>query len=109
MDELGSIVEQLVVLPTRTAVEAALIRGIPGASLRKSVDTLIPLGMPTLPSEVADNRVADYLISQKILKKQGLHVAWVHGLEEPAPIARAVVEAICGDTLGRIDIGDVSR
>ena len=109
VDELGSIVEQLVVLPTRTAVEAALIRGIPGASLRKSVDTLIPLGMPTLPSEVADNRVADYLISQKILKKQGLHVAWVHGLEEPAPIARAVVEAICGDTLGRIDIGDVSR
>ncbi|MCT1616610.1 hypothetical protein [Kocuria marina] len=37
---LAGMVEQLVVLPTRTAVEAALIRGVPGERLRETVETL---------------------------------------------------------------------
>src|SRR5699024_7324863 len=49
---LAGMVEQLVVLPTRTAVEAALIRGVPGDQLREAVETLRDFGMPTLPPDL---------------------------------------------------------
>jgi putative ATP-dependent endonuclease of OLD family len=40
IDDLLAVCEQVVVLPTRTAVEAALIRGVPGDKLRKTVEAL---------------------------------------------------------------------
>lgn len=101
------MVEQLVVLPTRTAVEAALIRGVPGDRLRKAVEALEDFGMPALPSGLGDDDIADHLLTTKVLKKQGLGAAWAHALTRQPPIARSVIEAICSDTLGRIDIPDV--
>lgn len=104
---LEALAEQLIVLPMRTAVEAALIRGIAGAALRKSVDTLAPLGMPSLPAGMADDDIAEHLIGKKIVKKQGLVGAWVHALTKQPPIARSVIEAACGDQLGRVDLPDI--
>ncbi|MGO2747992.1 hypothetical protein [Microbacterium sp.] len=105
---LAGMVEQLVVLPTRTAVEAALIRGVPGDRLREAVETLEDFGMPTLPSGLGDDDIADHLITTKVIKKQGLGAVWAHALTRQPPIARSVIEAICSDTLGRIDIPEVS-
>ena len=68
------MVEQLVVLPTRTAVEAALIRGVPGHQLRETVETLEDFGMPTLPPDLGEDDIADYVITTKVIKKQGLGV-----------------------------------
>lgn len=101
---LTGMVEQLIVLPMRTAVEAALIRGLPGAALRKTVETLHDLGMPALPDGMVDDDIAEFLITKKIIKKQGLVAAWVHALTHRPPIARSVIETVCGDSLGRIDI-----
>lgn len=105
---LAGMVEQLVVLPTRTAVEAALIRGVPGDRLREAVETLEDFGMPTLPSGLGDDDIADHLITTKVIKKQGLGAVWAHALTRQPPIARSVIEAICSETLGRIDIPEVS-
>lgn len=107
VEVLAGMVEQLVVLPTRTAVEAALIRGVPGDRLRKAVEALEDFGMPALPSGLGDDDIADHLLTTKVLKKQGLGAAWAHALTRQPPIARSVIEAICSDTLGRIDIPDV--
>ena len=101
---LEALTEQLVVLPDRTAVEAALIRGVPGEILRKVVESLATLGMPPLPDDLADNAIAEHLISKKILKKQGLGPAWVEALTVQPPTARAVIEALCVGELGRIDL-----
>jgi hypothetical protein len=101
------MVEQLVVLPTRTAVEAALIRGVPGDQLRETVETLEDFGMPALPPDLGDDDIADHLIATKVIKKQGLGAAWAHALTRQPPIARSAIEAVCGDTLGRIDIPDL--
>ncbi|GAB4085051.1 hypothetical protein GCM10028784_16810 [Myceligenerans cantabricum] len=106
INDLLAVCEQVVVLPTRTAVEAALIRGVSGASLRKSVESLCDLGFPDIPANVGDDELAEHLISTKVLKKQGLHVPWVYALEEQPPIARAVIEAICSESAGRVDIAD---
>ncbi len=102
--ELAELCEQLVVLPDRTAVEAALIRGIPGEKLRETVESLAELGMPALPDDVDDDAIAEHLITKKILKKQGLGPAWVEALTTQPPTARAVIEALCAGELGRIDI-----
>lgn len=102
--ELAERCEQLVVLPDRTAVEAALIRGIPGDELREVVESLADLGMPALPDDVDDDAIAEHLITKKILKKQGLGPAWVEALTTQPPTARAVIEALCAGELGRIDI-----
>lgn len=104
---LAGMVEQLVVLPTRTAVEAALIRGVPGDQLRATVETLGNFGIPLLPACLGDDDIADHLISTKVIKKQGLGAAWAHAVTRQPPIARSVIEAICGDALGRIDIPDL--
>lgn len=104
---LAGMVEQLVVLPTRTAVEAALIRGVPGDQLRETVDTLQDFGMPALPTDLGDDDIADHLLKTKVIKKQGLGAAWAYALTRQPPIARSVIEAACGDTLGRIDIPDL--
>lgn len=104
---LAGMVEQLVVLPTRTAVEAALIRGVPGDQLRETVETLEDFGMPALPPDLGDDDIADHLIATKVIKKQGLGAAWAHALTRQPPIARSAIEAVCGDTLGRIDIPDL--
>ncbi|MBY3989557.1 hypothetical protein HQO84_25535 [Rhodococcus fascians] len=107
VEALSKMVEQLVVLPTRTAVEAALIRGLSGDQLRATVDNLERFGMPLLPPHLGDDDIADHLISTKVIKKQGLGAAWAHALTHQPPIARSVIEAICGDALGRIDIPDI--
>lgn len=104
---LAGMVEQLVVLPTRTAVEAALIRGVPGDQLRETAETLKDFGMPTLPTNLGDDDIADHLITTKVIKKQGLGAAWAHALTRQPPIARSAIEAVCGDTLGRIEIPDL--
>lgn len=101
---LAELCEQLVVLPDRTAVEAALIRGIPGNELRKVVESLAELGMPVLPDDLEDDAVAEHLIGKKVLKKQGLGSAWVEALTRQPPTARAVIEALCAGRPGRIDI-----
>lgn len=104
---LAPLTEQLVVLPTRTAIEAALIRGVPGAALRETATTLRGLGMPALPDGIADEDVAEHLIGQKIIKKQGLGGAWAHALTKQPPTARAVIEAVCSDVAGRIEIPEL--
>lgn len=101
---LDKLCEQLVVLPDRTAVEAALIRGIPGAKLREVVESLAELGMPALPDDLDDDAIAEHLIDKKVLKKQGLGSAWVEALTQQPPTARAVIEALCSGELGRIDV-----
>lgn len=107
IDELLAVCEQVVVLPTRTAVEAALIRGVPGAKLRESVEILEAGGyMEALPDDLQDDDIASYLIRGKVLKKQGLHIAWVRALTVAPPIGAAVIEAICSSTAGRVDITD---
>lgn len=102
--QLAALCEQLVVLPDRTAVEAALIRGIDGAKLREVVESLTELGMPPLPDDLDDDAIAEHLITKKILKKQGLGPAWVEALTAQPATARAVIEALCAGELGRIDI-----
>lgn len=101
---LESMTEQLIVLPMRTAVEAALIRGVDGAALRTTTEALSTAGMPELPAGMADGDIAEHLISSKIVKKQGLVAAWAHAVTKQPPIARAVIEAVCSDSVGRIDI-----
>jgi putative ATP-dependent endonuclease of OLD family len=105
--ELLTVSEQVVVLPTRTAVEGALVRGIDGKELRKMVDALKGAGMPPLPPGIADVDISKHLIDSKILKKQGLHVAWVRALKKTPPIAKGVIEAACSDSLGRVDVADI--
>lgn len=104
---LAGMIEQLVVLPTRMAVEAALIRGVPGEGLREAVETLKGFGMPALPTGLNDDDIADHLISTKVIKKQGLGAAWAHALTHQPPIARSAIEAVCGEKLGRIDVPDL--
>ena len=104
---LAEMTEMLIVLPTRTAIEAALIRGVPGRTLREIVETLHELGMPELPDHLADDDIGEHLISSKVVKKQGLVAAWVHALTKQPPIARSAIEAACGATLGRIEIPDI--
>jgi putative ATP-dependent endonuclease of the OLD family len=105
IEELLAVCEQVAVLPARTAVEAALIRGIPGAKLRETVSTLERDGyLEPLPEDLADDEIANYLVRSKVLKKQGLHIAWVHALTGAPPIATSVIAAVCGDQTGHIDI-----
>ena len=85
-------------------MEAALIRGIPGAKLREVVESLAELGMPALPDDSDDDAIAEHLISKKVLKKQGLVSAWVEALTHQPPTARAAIEALCSGELGRIDV-----
>lgn len=103
---LAGMVEQLIVLPTRTAVEAALIRGVPGNALRETASSLRDFGMPALPDEMPDDEVAEFLITGKIVKNRGLVSAWAQALTRKPPIAGAAIEAVCGEDLGRIDIAD---
>lgn len=105
--DLSAVVDQIIVLPPRTAVEAALIRGVSAKNLRKTVNTLVAEGyLDPLPDETLDDEIADQLIRGKVLKKQGIHVAWAYALAEPPPLAQAVIEAICNDGNGRLDILD---
>ncbi|MBV5247042.1 hypothetical protein KUF57_26300 [Mycolicibacterium sp. PAM1] len=109
IDALLAVCEQVVVLPTRTAVEAALIRGVPGAKLRKSVQILEGEGyMDPLPDDIEDDDIASYLVRGKVLKKQGLHIAWVRALTVAPPIGKSVIEAVCSATTGRVDIADAT-
>ena len=102
--QLESIVEQLVVLPDRTAVEAALIRGVTGVHLRAIVADLASSGLEQLPGPIADDEIADHVIRTKALKKSGLHSAFATLLAEAPPIASAVIAAVCSAHTGRIDI-----
>lgn len=105
LDVLLAVCEQVVVLPKRTAVEAALIRGIPGTKLRTTVQALVDEGcMSELPDTVGNDDIADYLIRSKVVKKQGLHTAWALALTAVPPLGSAVIEAICSDQTGRVDI-----
>ncbi|RDH74418.1 hypothetical protein DVS77_31800 [Mycolicibacterium moriokaense] len=105
INDLLAICEQVVVLPTRTAVEAALIRGVPGDKLRKTVEALVTEEyMAPLPDDVDDDDIANYLVRSKVLKQQGLHIAWVHALTAAPPIGTSVINAVCSDQTGRIDI-----
>ncbi|MCX5045264.1 hypothetical protein OG921_19030 [Aldersonia sp. NBC_00410] len=107
--DLLNTVEQVIVLPTRTAVEAALIRGVPARRLRATVAALQEgVGFPSLPADLPDAEVAKYLIDKKILKTQGLHVLWAQSVTARPPVACAVIEALCNDGTGRFDVPDAT-
>ena len=107
IDQLLKICEQVVVLPNRTALEATLVRGIDPKQLRRAAALLENLGLPPIDPTVPDDDVADHLIKGKHLKKQGLHAPWVYALRPLPPLAQTVVEALCGERAGRVDIVDV--
>lgn len=60
--------------------------------------------MEPLPGDVGDDHIANYLARTKVLKKQGLHIAWVHALTAAPPIGTSIIKAVCGDQTGRVDI-----
>lgn len=107
IEELLTLAEQVVVLPNRSAVEAALVRKLPIEELKRLVEELKPLGMPEMPAGVEDEDLESHIIDSKALKKQGLHAPWVRELSEQPPLAKAVIAAACGDVLGRVDVADV--
>jgi hypothetical protein len=106
--DLLTVAEQVVALPDRTAIEAALTRGLDPADLRVAAEALESAGAFVIPSGATDDELYEFLVtSRKTIKKQGLHKDWVRALTKQPPIASAALRAVVGDDLGRIDIPDV--
>jgi len=105
-DVLEELAEQLVILPERTAVEGALVRGINSEYLLVALQSINDdYDLRVNFDEIELNEIADYIIKKKLLKKKnGLHRQWVNALPRKAlpPIALEVLEAVCSDQKGRI-------
>jgi hypothetical protein len=104
--ELMDEAEAVVVLPTRCAVEAALVRGLAPAKVREAVDLLTSSGdLPPLPA-MPDEDLSDYLVDKKVIKNLRLHEAWARSVTVRPPIATAAIELICSDKTGQLDVPD---
>lgn len=105
--ELMAEAEAVVILPVRCAVEAALVKGVTAASLRQTVELLQKAGqLPQIP-QLPDDQLAGHLIDNKLLKKPGVHLAWVQAVRERPSIATNAIRLICSDELGQLDVPDV--
>ncbi|WP_166548258.1 hypothetical protein [Mycobacteroides sp. CBMA 271] len=109
IDKLPANVEQVVILPPKTAVEAALIRGLPFEVLEDATTALVDAGeIDAIPESVDD--LTKYLIKSKTLKNSAVHVAWAHLVSEIPPIARQLIEILCQPaTQQRLDLPDIEH
>lgn len=111
-DTMEPLTEQLVVLPPRTAVEAALVRGLPPTLLRPAFEALVEAyGLDFDVAAIADDRLEEIILKRKVLKaKGGLHKPWVESLPpiQSAPmLALDVLRTICSPTTGRVVLDSV--
>lgn len=106
LTELVGEAEAVAILPTRTAVEAALVRGLPPAIVRETVDLLVASGeLAPLPA-MSDDDLAEYLVNKKVIKNLRLHAAWARAVGAVPPIASAVIELICSSATGELAVPD---
>lgn len=107
-DTLEKLAEQLVVLPQRTAVEGALVRGLKADDLLVALQTInADYDLKVNFDEIDRDNIAEYIVKKKLLKKKnGLHRQWVNALPKNAlpPIALKVLETVCSDQSGRITL-----
>ena len=105
-DTLESLTEQLVVLPQRTAVEGALVRGLAPDVLRAALQVLVEdYELDVKLDDLPDEQIADTIVKKKLLKqKGGLHKPWVEALphRQLPELALDVLKIICSDEMGRI-------
>lgn len=108
-DQLELITEQLVVLPPRTAVEAALVRGVAVSELRKALDALVEAyDLDIDVAAIEDDDMESTILQKKILKmKGGLHKPWVESLSRAPKIGRDVLQAVCATADGKVVLEDV--
>lgn len=109
-DELEALTAQLVVLPERTAVEVALVRGLKPEVLRLALENLVEAYDLDLDvDDIEDDDLEATIIKKKVLKaKGGLHRPWVESLSKTRPprIALRVLRAICSVPQGRLVLDD---
>lgn len=105
-NQLEPLTEQLVILPARTAVEAALVRGLEAPALRTALEALAEAYALDIDVDaIADDDLESTILKKKILKmKGGLHKTWVESLSKtpPPPIAHDVLKTVCSDAKGRV-------
>lgn len=110
-DEMESLTDLLVVLPQRTAVEAALVRGLKPTVLRTTLETLVESYEIDLDvGAIEDDELESTILKRKVLKaKGGLHKPWVESLPKTRPpkIALHVLNTICSSSTGRVVLEDV--
>lgn len=99
--------EAVVLLPVRHAVEAALVRGVPSAQVRETVDLLQASGELAPVPACPDDELADYLLDKKVIKKGRLHKAWARAVPYRPPIAVAAIELACSSSTGQLDVPDL--
>lgn len=107
LDRIEEVSEAVILLPSRYAVEAALVRGLTPQVVRAAVDELVDSGELNERPDVPDEQLADVLV-ESVLKKQRLHGPWAQAIKSRPPVACRVIEAACSDTKGRIEIAEPS-
>lgn len=107
VSELINEAEAVALLPERCAVEAALIRGVPPARVRETVELLQSTGELSALPVMPDEALGEYLIDKKLVKKPRLHQAWAGAVPVPPPIATEAIQLICSGATGQLDVTGV--
>lgn len=94
--QLGGLAEQVIRLPERTAVERALVRGLPADAQRtalSAVSDLYELGLDV--DEIKDEDLEEVIVKQ-LKQKNGLHQPFVAALPDGAvpPLAAEILDTL---------------
>ncbi|MFC6356617.1 hypothetical protein [Luethyella okanaganae] len=110
INELVDVCDLVIVLPMRTAVERALVRGLPAETLRSVLDQLNEEHDLGLDLESVDDGDLEKVLVKALKQKGGLHRLYVPLLPkgEHPPIALDVLNALKAPlpTTTRIDISE---
>lgn len=94
--QLGGLAERVIRLPERTAVERALVRGLPADAQRtalSAVSDLYELGLDV--DEIKDEDLEEVIVKQ-LKQKNGLHQPFVAALPDGAvpPLAAEILDTL---------------
>jgi hypothetical protein len=96
LTELGGLAEQVIRLPERTAVERALVRGLPEGAQRAALSAINDLyGLGLDVDDITDADLEEIIVKQ-LKQKNGLHQPFVAALPEGTipPLATGVLDAL---------------
>jgi hypothetical protein len=94
--ELGGLVEQIIRLPERTAIERALVRGLPADAQRTALSAVNDLyGLGLNVDEIRDKDLEEVIVKQ-LKQKNGLHQPFVAALPDGAipPLAAEILDTL---------------
>lgn len=109
-DEMEGLCERIVILPERTAVERALVRGLSAERVREALRWVSDEYDLSVNVDLLDEGDLEDAAVRALKMKGGLHEPWVDAIGGgSAPsIAHAVLKQVCTDIPGRVVLPDQS-